>query len=102
MEDINSPYYLNQNDANSSSLNLIGQQLTGVNYNIWSCAMIVALSVKNKLGFVDGSIPKPEPTFALYGSWVCNNNVVMSWIFNSVFKDIVASIKYSDNASEIW
>lgn len=40
---------------------LVTQQLTGANnYNSWSRAMLIALSAKNKIGFVDGMIMKPN------------------------------------------
>ena len=37
------------------------------NYDIWSNAMMVALSVKNKVAFIDGSLSMPtttDPTYA--------------------------------------
>lgn len=57
-DDASSLYYLHQ--SNSPSLILVSQPLIGDNYASWSKSMVIALSVKNKLGFVDGSIPKPE------------------------------------------
>ncbi|XP_075473859.1 uncharacterized protein LOC142504903 [Primulina tabacum] len=57
--------------------------------------MRIALSVKNKLGFVDGSIPKPSYSEVnLLNAWVRNNNIVISWLLNSVSKDISASILF--------
>lgn len=65
--------------------------------------MTIALSVKNKLGFIDGSIAKPDGTdVSLLNSWIRNNNVVILWILNSVSKEICASIIYSESTSEIW
>ena len=65
--------------------------------------MLIALSVKNKLGFVDGTIAKPDSNDgALLQSWIRNNNMVISWILNSVSKDISASIIFSDSVAEIW
>ena len=50
--------------------------------------MMIALSVKNKLGFIDGSFPKPDSSdLPLLNSWIKNNNVFISWILNSVSKD---------------
>ncbi|KAL5581465.1 hypothetical protein UlMin_013907 [Ulmus minor] len=65
--------------------------------------MLIALSVKNKLGFIDGSITKPESNdLNLLNSWIRNNNVVISWILNSVSKEISASVIFSVSACEIW
>ena len=38
---------------------LVSQLLTRDNYASWSQALTIALLVKNKLGFIDESIPKP-------------------------------------------
>ena len=65
--------------------------------------MTIALSVKNKLGFIDGSIPKPTGTdHTLASSWIRNNNMVISWILNSISKEISASVIFTDSAHDIW
>lgn len=65
--------------------------------------MIIALSVKNKLGFINGSIPRPEKDDLVHhNAWIRNNNVVISWILNSVSKEISASLIFSELASDIW
>ena len=65
--------------------------------------MMIALSVKNKLGFIDGSINKPRGTdLNLLNSWIRNNHMVISWILNSVSKEISASIIFVESAAEIW
>lgn len=64
--------------------------------------MLIALCVKNKLGFIDGSIIKPTITDVLLRAWIRNNNVVISWILNSVSKEISASVMYSESAHDIW
>ena len=53
-----SPYYLHAND--NSSLMLVNQPLTGDNFHSWSRSMAMGLTIKNKLGFVDGSIEPPK------------------------------------------
>lgn len=35
-------------------------------------------------------------------AWIRNNNIVISWILNSVSKKISASIIYAESAQEIW
>lgn len=56
--------------------------------------------VKNKLGFIDGSLP--HPTVELLSAWICNNHVVIAWILNSVSKEISPSILFSECARDIW
>lgn len=79
---------------------LVNQPLIGAeNYNSWSRAMIMALSGKNKSGFIDGSIKKPDRVSI---AWKCNNDILASWIMNSVSKEIAASIVYKGSVKEVW
>ena len=65
--------------------------------------MVIALSVKNKIRFIDGSISRPDDTdLTLLSLWIRNNNIVISWILNSVSKEISGSILFSDFAFEMW
>ncbi|XP_022889320.1 uncharacterized protein LOC111404796 [Olea europaea var. sylvestris] len=65
--------------------------------------MIIALSVKNKLGFINGTITKPADSKAeLINAWIRNNNMVISWNLNSISKEISASVIYASTAHEIW
>lgn len=62
MSDSSSPYYLHYGDQLIS--------VTLENYAAWSRAGIMALSVKNKEGFIDGYIIKPyqdDPLFTAEG-----------------------------------
>lgn len=100
-EDPLNPFYLHH--SNSPSISLVSQILVGDNYTSWRRAMAIALSVKNKFGFVDGTIAQPQIGDAnLYNSWIRNNSIVISWIINSVSKEIAGSILYSESAREIW
>ena len=66
--------------------------------------MILALSVKNKVAFIDGSLPAPEADEEpqQYQQWLRSNNMVISWILNSVSKDITPTIIGYSTAAEIW
>lgn len=46
----------------------------------------MALSAKNKLSFVDESLPKSQVPSASYAIWNRCNNMVASGILNSIFK----------------
>ena len=72
IEDPQSSYILHHSDG--PGLVLVSQLLTGDNYPSWNKSMVIGLSVKNKLGFVDGSIPKPVGNPDLLKSWMRNNN----------------------------
>ena len=54
IDDPLNPFFLHYSD--SPGLALVSQQLTGDNFPSWSRAMIIPLSVENKLGFIDDSI----------------------------------------------
>ncbi|XP_073023649.1 uncharacterized protein [Primulina eburnea] len=101
IDDLTSPYFLHHSD--NPGLTLVSHVLTGENYVFWSRAMKIALSVKNKLGFIDRSVAKPPSNeLNLLNYWSRNNNIVISWILNSVSKEISASILFSESAAEIW
>ncbi|KAL5565662.1 hypothetical protein UlMin_028826 [Ulmus minor] len=100
IDDTSNPYFLHHSD--NPGLVLVSQPLIGENYASWSRALLIALSVKNKLGFIDGSIPKPQGNDPNLHSWIRNNNIVISWILNSVSKEISASIIFSNSALDIW
>lgn len=44
----------------------------------------------------------PDATDSLFQSWIRNNNVVISWILNSVSNEISASIMFVNYAVENW
>ena len=88
-EDSSSPYFLHGGDH--PGLLLVSHQLTGSNYNTWNRDMIMALTAKNKLGFVDGSLPQPPAIDLLFVVWNRCNSIVTSWILNVVSRDIADS-----------
>ena len=62
----------------------------------------MAWTAKNKIGFVDGTIPKPTPNDLLFSIWCRCNSMVSSWIINDVSRDIAYSLLYIDSAFEVW
>lgn len=95
-----SPYFLTSGDNPGTSL--ISEVLDGSNYNTWIIAITIALEAKNKIAFVDGSLPRPIETHPHYRIWSRCNSMVKSWILNSVTKQIYGSILRFQDASEIW
>ncbi|KAL4376339.1 hypothetical protein GQ457_02G028240 [Hibiscus cannabinus] len=93
------PYYLHQSD--NPGMVLVTQPLASDNYNSWRRSMQMALSVMNKIGFVDGSISLPTNPDRV-NAWTRANNLVISWLSNSVSKDIAASLIYHSTVVAIW
>ncbi|KAE8720139.1 hypothetical protein F3Y22_tig00109916pilonHSYRG00111 [Hibiscus syriacus] len=94
-------YYLHQSE--NPGMILVSQLLFNDNFHSWKRSMILALSAKNKLGFVDSSIQAPDPSMVnQFNAWTRANNLVNSWLLNSVSKDIAASLLYHTTTAEIW
>ncbi|GJV81614.1 ribonuclease H-like domain-containing protein [Tanacetum coccineum] len=66
--DAGNPLFLHNNDH--SNMPLVGFKLIGSeNYKMWSTAMKIALTGKNKLGFIDGTCVKPVTSPVLAQQW---------------------------------
>ena len=82
---------------------LVTQPLLGMrNYQSWSRAMVLALTAKKKIGFVNGKIAKPKDDSLLYEDWESCNTMVLSWLINSMHVDVSSSTMYCETAREIW
>ncbi|RVW99200.1 Retrovirus-related Pol polyprotein from transposon RE1 [Vitis vinifera] len=81
---------------------LVSKVLEGDNYSTWSRAMRISLSAKDKIGFVTGSIKPPSSTDDSFPSWQRCNDMVISWLLNSIHPDIASSVIYAETTSEIW
>lgn len=93
--DPSNPYFTHHSDH--SGLVLISKPLNGDNYSAWKRA-------KNKLGFVNGSIraPSEETDSEGYATWFLCNDMVHSWIINTLSPEISDSVIYYSTAHEVW
>ncbi|CAL1390319.1 unnamed protein product [Linum trigynum] len=91
---VTNPFYINPNEALSFPIKLTGT----ANYNLWSRTVRVALKSKNKLGFIIGSIPVPDPTDASYQAWEQSNTIVYFLILGSLDPSLVNSVSSQDNS----
>ncbi|KZV36149.1 hypothetical protein F511_20281 [Dorcoceras hygrometricum] len=64
--------------------------------------MLLALTAKNKVGFIDGSCVKPSDRSPNLHQWERCNAIVLSWIMSSVSKEIFAGIVYCTVSSKVW
>ena len=64
--------------------------------------MVLALTTKKKIGFVNGKIPMPDLDSPLYEGQQSCNTMVLSWMINSMHKDVSSSIMYCETVREMW
>ena len=100
--DILNPYFTHYLD--NPGLVLISKPLNGDNYSAWHRAMTLALNAKNKLGFFNGTIkaPSEETHPDDYATWSRCNDMVHSWIGNSLNLEISDYVIYYATAHEVW
>ncbi|XP_019423017.1 PREDICTED: uncharacterized protein LOC109332489 [Lupinus angustifolius] len=100
MNDPSSPFYMHPNE--NPGIMLVSVPLTGKNYHNWSKAMSMALKTKNKLQFIDGTLPKPSPDQPLFPIWDRCNTLVLSWINQTLDPSIAPSVLWLETVYEDW
>ncbi|KAK3027783.1 hypothetical protein RJ639_042228 [Escallonia herrerae] len=100
--EVDSPYYLHP--SNHPGLVFVTHPLTenGENYFTWRRNMLTTLESKNKVGFIDNSVTKPNVNSQDFQPWVKCNPIVLSWLTNSLAKEIQSSAAHTEIASELW
>ncbi|XP_074365665.1 uncharacterized protein LOC141706743 [Apium graveolens] len=98
--DTNHPYFLQSSDNPGTPL--VTMLLTEQNYHQWSRSVSIALSAKLKLGFIDGSVSKPTDNNIQIAMWNRCNDMVVSWLLNSISTEIRNSVAYLSTAQQIW
>ena len=99
--DISHPLHLHPNDY--ATLTVISIKLKGTeNYNVWSCAMLLALEGKNKTGFIDGSCRRSNTDDVLGRQWDRVNAIVLGWILNTISEELFRGKIFSKRASDVW
>ncbi|XP_021837057.2 uncharacterized protein [Spinacia oleracea] len=99
-QDPASIYYIHPSDANS--VQLVSFKFNGEGFTGWKKSMLLALSAKNKLGFFDGSICKPDAGTVECRSWERCNNLVCSLILGNLSEIIAKSVMFLKSAREVW
>ncbi|XP_070662475.1 uncharacterized protein [Malus domestica] len=76
--------------------------LNEFNYLPWSRAVSLALGGRSKLGFKYGSIEVPNTPSPTYESWLCKDQLVMSWLLNSMERKLAEIFSYSESSFKPW
>ena len=64
--------------------------------------MVLALTSKNKLSFVDGTLEKPSEDSSKYSAWVRCDSMIIGWIVSNLGVLIARSVLNLNTAREIW
>ncbi|XP_022872418.1 uncharacterized protein LOC111391432 [Olea europaea var. sylvestris] len=96
-----SPYYIGGND-NSGAI-LVTHVLDNTNYYAWARSIKRVLRIKNKLGFIDGSLREPAySNNSLMEHWLRCNDIVIAWLQNTMSIDIKSRTLYANTARQLW
>ncbi|KAL8150855.1 hypothetical protein V2J09_020663 [Rumex salicifolius] len=84
-----------------------GSQITstlfdGTDYQDWSHNVRMALGAKYKLGYIDGSTPRPTAEGEELARWTRTDFMVRCWISNSMVKSISSCFRFVTSAQELW
>ena len=98
--DAGSHFYIHPSD-NPGAI-LVPVPFNGTGFHSWRRSVLRSLSVKNKLVFINGECKRPEMNHSSYRQWVRCDDMVTSWILNSLDRDIAGSVEYVNDALELW
>ncbi|XP_040367405.1 uncharacterized protein LOC121050660 [Rosa chinensis] len=70
------------------------------NYNTWVQSMSMALTIKNKKGFIDGTLKRPTHNPDEQQQWDRCNTLVKTWLLGAMSKEISSSVIHCKEARE--
>ena len=97
---VNDPLHLASSDH--PAMALTNTPFNGGNFLGWSRNVKMALGAKLKLGFIDGSCPKPTITDVNVQRWIRCDYMVTCWILNSLVNELSEAFLYAQSAYELW
>lgn len=99
-EDPDNHYYIHPND--NTTTGAITPLLDSGNYHTWHTSFLIQLSLRNKLGFIYGTLKQPsldDPDLRL---WLKCNTLILSWMMHFVSHEIKNTILFVETAKEAW
>jgi len=95
-----SPYHLHTLEG--PGVLIIAVVFDGKNYDLWERAVRVTLKAKNKLGFIEGTLKRPEEVkdqdFSEADAWDMVNSMLCSWILNIIDPKLRLTVAYTETA----
>lgn len=89
-------FQLSSNDH--PSIAIVTAPFIGSNYLTWSTSIQILLGANDKLGFIDGSVQKPNEGTVDFQKWRRVDYRVRSWILGSLTKKLAESFVYCSTA----
>ncbi|GJZ83071.1 cysteine-rich receptor-like protein kinase 8 [Tanacetum coccineum] len=97
----NHPLYLHQTDH--PGLILISKKLTGSdNYSSWKRSLMIALNAKNKMKIIIREFVEPRMDSELRALWERTNDMLISWILNTVKQENSLVEIYYQKIKGLW
>uniref|UniRef100_A0A6N2MZF3 Integrase catalytic domain-containing protein n=1 Tax=Salix viminalis TaxID=40686 RepID=A0A6N2MZF3_SALVM len=87
---------------NHSSQRVTTVLLNGFNYLPWSRAVTIALGGRSRLGFINGKDKAPDSNSSDFENWLAKDQMVMSWILNSMERNLAEIFSYYQSSLELW
>ncbi|KAF5475696.1 hypothetical protein F2P56_007472 [Juglans regia] len=95
------PFRIENGDNPAAAL--VSDLLTADNYVSWSRTISRALRAKNKLGFINGTLLRPTTSSGpIFEAWERCNDLVVSWLQNSVSSSVKSSLALVDDSRTLW
>ncbi|KAL2228047.1 UNVERIFIED_CONTAM: Retrovirus-related Pol polyprotein from transposon TNT 1-94 [Sesamum indicum] len=85
-----------------ATISLVTTPFDGNNYFTWARSIRFALGARGKEGFIDGTCTKPEQDKTEIEQWRRADYMVITWILNSISKDIAEAFLYTTSSRNLW
>ncbi|GJT41668.1 cysteine-rich receptor-like protein kinase 8 [Tanacetum coccineum] len=72
------------------------------NYGSWKMSMMIALNAKNKMKIINGDFEEPAVNADTRALWERKNDMIISWILNTITEQISNSLSFVNSASSLW
>lgn len=93
---------IHNSGTDGSLLPITGHKLNGHNYLQWSQSVLMFVCGKGKDDYLTGVTTAPKKEDSSFKTWKTENNMVMSWLINSMTNEIGETFLLFGTAKEIW
>ncbi|CAH2036650.1 unnamed protein product [Thlaspi arvense] len=97
-----SPYYIDPDFHSTYSFQMEKLSQAEDNYVFWKIRFQALLRLADKIGFVDGTIEKPDPSSPLYQPWERCDSMVTLLLLNSMTEKLQKRVMFAGTAQKVW